>query len=145
MVDPVSLSVGAVVAALVTKAAEKAGEGAVEAVPGVVGRLVKWLRERFSGDGDAKAVRALDAAAEFGGDRAAQALEAAVDAKAAVDAEFKAAVEKLVEEAGQDGVEMHVNTQAVQKGDNNTQFQDVRSSTITVTHGGGTNQSVPRS
>jgi len=51
MVEPVTLGVAA--AALVAKVAEKAiektADGAVDAVPGAVGKVVAWVRHRFAG------------------------------------------------------------------------------------------------
>ena len=59
MVEPVSLTVGAVVAALLTKAAEKGGENLADAAKAAVGRLVGWLRDRFTRDGDEQGSQAL--------------------------------------------------------------------------------------
>src|SRR3954465_8236788 len=59
MVEPVSLTLGAIVAGLVAKAAERASERAVEGGEGVLGRLVAALRARFSGVADAPAGEAL--------------------------------------------------------------------------------------
>jgi len=53
MVEPVSLTLGAMVAGFVAKAAEKAiektADGAVEAVPGAVSKVVAWVKTRFAG------------------------------------------------------------------------------------------------
>ena len=51
MVEPMTL--GVAVAALVAKVAEKAiektADGAVDAVPGAVGKVVAWVKHRFAG------------------------------------------------------------------------------------------------
>ena len=53
MVEPVSMTLGVAAAALVAKVAEKAiekaADGAVEAVPGAVGKVVAWVKHRFAG------------------------------------------------------------------------------------------------
>jgi len=43
VVEPVSLTVGAVVAALLTKAAEKGGEDLADAAKAAVSRVVGWF------------------------------------------------------------------------------------------------------
>jgi hypothetical protein len=53
MVEPVWLTLGAIAASLVAKAADKTADRAVEGGAGVRrGRLVGWLRDRFSKDED---------------------------------------------------------------------------------------------
>jgi len=53
MVEPVSMTVGAAAAALVSRAIEKgiekSADSAVDAVPGAVGKVVAWVRHRFAG------------------------------------------------------------------------------------------------
>jgi len=53
MVEPVSMTIGVAAAALVAKVAEKAiektADGAVDAVPGAVGKVVAWVKHRFAG------------------------------------------------------------------------------------------------
>ena len=135
MVEPVSLTVGAVVAAMVTKAAEKGGENLADAAKAAVGRLVGWLRDRFGRDGDRSGVQALDAAEKYGGPVAGQELADAVDGKAATDAGFKAEVEQQVAEAEQQGVDVKTITQNAW-GNQIAQIADVTGSTITTTIGG---------
>ena len=129
--EPVSLTVGAVVAALVTKAAEKGGENLADAARAAVGRLVGWLRDRFSRDQDQPAVQALAAAEKYGGPVARQELADVVDGKATADAGFKAEVERLVAQAEQQGVEVKTITQNAW-GNQNTQIADVSGSTINI-------------
>ena len=98
MVDPVSVTVGAAVAALMTKAAETGGEQLADASKAAVGRLVGWLRDRFTQTGDEEGSRAL-ARAEDAPDSPSRtaALAAVVDQRAAADPEFKSQVQRLVE------------------------------------------------
>ena len=131
MVEPVSLTVGGVVAALVTKAAEKGGENLADAAKAAVGRLVGWLRERFGRDGDQTGVQALAAAEKYGGPVARQELADVVDGKATADAGFKAEVERLVEQAEQHGVDIKTITQNAW-GNQNTQIADITGSTINL-------------
>lgn len=136
MVEPVSLTVGAVVAALVTKAADKGGENLADAAKEAVGRLVGWLRDRFSRDNDQVAVRALTAAERYYDSGAARAeLAGVVDAKATADAGFKAELERLVAQADQQGAEVKAITQ-IAWGSQISQITDVKDSTITTTIGG---------
>ena len=102
MVEPVSLTVGAVVAALLTKAAEKGGENLADAAKAAVGRLVGWLRDRFTQTGDEEGSQAL-AWAEGAPDSASRLrdLASVVDRRAATDPEFKSQVQRLVDDAKQ--------------------------------------------
>jgi len=135
VVEPVSLTVGAVVAALVTKAAEKGGENLADAARAAVGRLIGWLRDRFGRDGDQTGVHALDAAEKYGGPVAGQELADAVNDKAATDAGFKSEVERLVAQAEQQGVDVKTITQNAW-GNQIAQIADVKNSTITTNIGG---------
>ena len=58
-VEPVSLTMGAVVAALVLKGGEKTGENVTEGGLAAIGRLVDRVRARFRDRGDAGAEEAL--------------------------------------------------------------------------------------
>src|SRR5215472_5003823 len=58
-VEPVSLTIGGIVAALVLKVAEKAGDQATETGWAAVSRLVERVRRRFRDDGDVHAEAAL--------------------------------------------------------------------------------------
>ena len=100
MVEPVSLTVGAVVAALLTKAAEKGGENLADAAKTAVGRLIRWLRDRFTQSGDEEGLRAL-AWAEGAPDSPSRmgALADVVDRRAEADSEFKSQVQHLVDDA----------------------------------------------
>ena len=59
MVEPVSLTLGAIAAALVAKATEKTAEAAVDGGAGALSGIVAWLRKRFSGPEDNQGATAL--------------------------------------------------------------------------------------
>jgi len=132
--DPLTL--GVVVAALVTGAANKAGENLADAANNAVGRLVGWLRDWFARDGDQPAAQALATAQEYyDSDRARQQLAAVLGAHAAADAGFKADLERLVADAQQHGADVTTITQTVW-GNQNVQNADITGSTITTNVGG---------
>jgi hypothetical protein len=135
VVEPVSLTVGAIVAALVVKAAEKGGEQLAEGAGSVLGRVVGWLRARFSKSGDEEGSAALAGVEEVPDSPSrAGALAKALDSRAAADPEFKAELEKLIEEAKGAGVEVKSISQSA-IGDQNAQVADVQGSTVTVSYG----------
>lgn len=135
MVEPVSLTLGAVVAALVAKAAEKAGERAVESGAGVLSRLVGRLRQRFTGDGDAAATNALDQVEDAPDSPSRlKLLTEVVDRRAAADADFRSELETLVHEARAEGVDVGSITQTVW-GDQNVQVAGIVGSDVNVTYG----------
>lgn len=98
---------GAVVAALVMRAAERAGEKGVEIGWGAVTRLVERLRGRFRDRGDAEGeaalVRVQDPPA---GERQLAALAAAIDRQAEQDATFAEELRDLLKEEGSGGVKV---------------------------------------
>ena len=100
--EPVSLTLGAVVAALLTKAAEKSGENLADAAKAAVGRLVGWLRDRFTQTGDEEGSKAL-AWAEGAPDSPTRMkdLASVVDRRAATDPGFKSQLQELVDKAKQ--------------------------------------------
>lgn len=133
MVEPVSLTLGAVVAALLTKAAEKGGENLADGAKAAVGRLVGWLRDRFARDQDQSAVQALAAAERYyDSDAARSDLASVIDTRASADAGFRAEVERLVAQIEQQsGVDVKAITQNAW-GNQNTQIADVTGSTINI-------------
>lgn len=135
MVEPVSLTVGAVIAAMVTKAAETTAEQAVEGKSGVVGRAVGWLRTRFSDAEHSEGSVAL-ARLEDAPDSPTRMRELAriVDQYAAADPGLRAELEGLVKEARVAGVNVGSITQSVW-GNQNVQPGGVVDSEITVTYG----------
>lgn len=136
MVEPLSLSVGAVVAALIVKATEKTVEKAstavVEGGAGVIGRLVAAVRRRFADDDDAQATAALERVEDPPvGDKQRDALAEAIDAHADGDPDWAAQLDDLVGEAERSGVDVRGVVQQVY-GDHNVVIADVSNSTITI-------------
>jgi uncharacterized membrane protein YebE (DUF533 family) len=132
-VEPVSLTVGAVVAALVLKGAEKTGEKVTDGGLAAIGRLVDRVRARFRHRKDADAEKALARVEDPpAGPTQLAALAAAVDSHAGEDAAFAAELHRLVQHAEAAGVEVQNVTQ-VAWGSQIVQNQDVEDSSITVT------------
>lgn len=133
--EPVSLSVGAVVAAIVLKGAEKAGEQVAESGLAAVGRLVEQVRRRFRERDDAAAEAALARVQDPPVGRSQlTALAAAVDRHAGEDAEFAEELRRLVREGESAGVDVRRVAQ-VAWGSQNVQLQDVPGSKVTITFG----------
>jgi hypothetical protein len=133
--EPVSLTVGAVVAALVAKAAEAAGEEAAHGAAGAVRRVAAWLRARFSEDADESGVAVLQRleAAPDSPSRV-RALAAYVDDRARRDGAFREELETQVAEAQQAGVDVRGLWQ-VAVGDQNVQVADVTDSSVSISYG----------
>lgn len=129
------MTVGAIVAALVAKAGDRAAEATVEGGEGVLRGLVKRLRRRFSETEDPSGSEAL-ALVERAPDSASLVgeLASAVDRHAAADPGFEAELEGLVERARSAGVTVESISQ-VATGDQNVQVAGVTGSQISVTHG----------
>jgi len=134
-VEPVSLTIGGIVAALVLKVAEKAGEQATETGWAAVSRLVERVRRRFRDDGDVHAEAALARVQDPpAGPSQLAALAAAVDRHAGEDPEFAEELRRLVREGESTGVDVRQVTQSAW-GSQISQIQGVSGSTITVTLG----------
>jgi hypothetical protein len=134
MVEPVSLTVGAVMAALVVKAAERTGEELGEAGASGIGRVVVWLRGRFEKAGDVEGVSALSAAVEVPDSPTRVGFLAGVlDARADADPDFRSQLERLIAEAEEAGVEVKQVTQTA-VGNQNVQVAD-QSGTVTISYG----------
>ena len=134
--EPVSLTVGAMVAALLTKAAEKGGENLADAAKAAVGRLVGWLRDRFKQTGDEEGSQVL-AWAEGAPDSPSRLrdLASVVDRRAAADPEFKSQLQRLVDDAKQQkGLQVGSITQSA-SGDKNVQNAGIQGSSISVSYG----------
>lgn len=134
MVEPVSLTVGAVVAALLTKVADKSGENLADGAKVAVARLGSWLRERFSRSGDSRAVAALDTAERITDSASVRGELAAVIDEHATDAAFRDTLIRLLAEAEQNGAQVSSVTQTAW-GSQNVQIADVRGATITTSIG----------
>jgi hypothetical protein len=134
-VEPVSLTVGAVVAALVAKASDRAVDATVEGGEGVLRGLVARLRRRFGDardDGAAEALalveRVPDSASLVG------ALASAVDRHVAADPGFGAELDDLVRRVREAGVRVgDVSQSAI--GEQIVQNAGVTDSQINVTYG----------
>jgi hypothetical protein len=131
-VDPVSLSLGAVVAALVVKAAERVGERAAEGAAGGLGRLVGWLRARLSGsESDAAALARVEEVPDS--PSRVKELAAAID-RLAADPQFRSELQAMVEESREAGVDVESVSQSVW-GNQNVQVAGVSDSEIRVNYG----------
>jgi hypothetical protein len=136
VVEPVSLTVGALVAALLTKAAEKGGENLADAAKAAVGRLVGWLRDRFTQTGDEEGSQAL-AWAEGAPDSPSRlrALAEVVDRRAVADPEFKSQVQRLVDDAKQQqGLQVGSIAQSA-SGNQNVQTAGNQDTSVSVSYG----------
>jgi len=89
-VEPVSLTLGAIVAASVAKAYERIAERAVDEGESAVRRIATWLRTVFADEGDESASRTLELVEHAGrGPAGERALAAVLDERAAADADFQ--------------------------------------------------------
>ena len=135
MVEPVPLSLGAIVATLVAKAAERAGDDAVEGGEHVLRRMVAALRARFSGAGDEPAGAALERVQEVPDSPSRVAtLAAVIDERAQRDAQLRSELEALVAQARGSGVDVGAISQTV-FGDQNVQTAGMVDSQVNVTYG----------
>ena len=97
MVDPISLSVAALLARAVGGALEEVGRGAADAL----GRLAASVHTRLAGDKHAE--QALLAVEQAPADeQRIRALAAAIDERIGADAKFRGEIEGLVAEAERD-------------------------------------------
>jgi hypothetical protein len=132
MVEPVSLSVGAVVAALVLKAAEKTGEQGAESGWNAARRLLERLRSRFRERGNADAEAALARVEDPpASERHLKTLADAVDREASQDPGFAAELQRLIKEAESGGVKVQQVTQSAW-GSQIVQNQDLTGSSVKV-------------
>ena len=130
------MTVGAVVAALLTKAAEKGGENLADAAKAAIGRLVGWLRDRFTHTGDEEGSQAL-AWAEGAPDSPSRvrALAEVVDRRAKADPEFRSQVQNLVDDAKQQqGLQVGSIVQSA-IGDQNVQTAGNQDTSVNVSYG----------
>lgn len=135
MVDPISLTLGGAVAALVVKAAEKAGESLAAGGAEVLASLRTRLRERLGG-GDRSPDGQILAALEEVPDSPsrAHALATVVDRVVAEDAGFGAELAALVQAAERAGVGVQTVNQNIQ-GQGNVQAANLEGSSIQVSYG----------
>ncbi len=140
MVDPVTL--GVIAAAFVVKAAEKAGEKAIDAGAKALGKLGAWLRERFSDDKDG--VEALKRVEEVPDSPSrVGTLADAINRRAANDESFKNELEALVDEVQAAGVNTGDVTQTVKNSTGTVQIANTSGSTISVGKAAGHSRTKP--
>lgn len=128
MVEPVSLSLGVVVAGFLTKAFEGAGGKVGGAVAEGLGRLLGAVRERLGGDAGTALARAEEAPDSPSRLRA---LAGAVDAEVARDAGFGTELEELVAALERAGLPRESVVQQAW-GDGNVQIAGVQGSSIDI-------------
>ncbi len=135
MVEPVSLTLGAIVAALVAKAVDRAEDRAVEDGEGVLRRVVGLLRERFSSRDDESAATAL-ARLEDAPDSPTRVRElaVAVDRAAEADPALRSGLEALVSEARSAGIDVESISQTAW-GNQNVQTAGLVDSEVNVSYG----------
>ena len=136
VVDPVTLSIGALAVAFVVKAVDKAGENVGEGLPATVGKIRDWLREQFSRKNEEASATAL-ALVEAAPDSPSslQALAGLIDCQAETDSVFKTELQELIAQAQTSGVDMDPVSQIAQ-GIDIVQIAHTKNSTVTVTQGG---------
>ena len=130
--EPVSLTLGAIVAGLVAKAGERASERAVDGSEDAVRRLVGRLRQRFSDDAPAAGALAL-VEQEPDGTSSIAHLAAHVDQHAA-DPGFRRELEALVAQARAKGAAVDA-VQQTASGGRNVQIAEVAGSQVSVSYG----------
>ncbi|HVX20992.1 MAG TPA: hypothetical protein VHB02_06575 [Acidimicrobiales bacterium] len=129
--DPVS--VGAIVAAMVARSADDTADKVVDGAAAGLGRLVGWLRQRFSDDGDEAGGKAVAAVVEVPDSPSrVAALATLLDQRIDEVEGFGAELEHLVDEARSAGVTIGPVNQKVE-GDGNVVIGGVAGSTIKVT------------
>jgi hypothetical protein len=131
--DPVTLTVGGVAAALIAKAVDKTGDKTADAGWAVVGQLVGRIRRHFREHGD-DADQAALAGVEDAPDsrKRIEVLAAAIDRHTGSDPKLGADLRALVEEAGKSNIDVRSIVQSAW-GDHNVQIAGVSGSTITIT------------
>lgn len=136
--DPISLTLGAMVAGVVAKTAtsvgDKAGDRLVGASEQAVRRIVERLRQQFADENDevaATSLRRLEEAPDS--PSRAQALATVIDHHAENE-DFRAELETLVEQARARGVEVPAVTQSA-TGHQNVQINAVTDASVDVRFG----------
>lgn len=131
--DPVTL--GAIVAALAARAADDGADKAVDQAGAALGRLVGWLRQRLTDDGDEAGAAALARVEEIPDSPSRVAVLAALVDQRAHDAKgFRNELERLVTEVKSAGVDVGSTDQKA-IGDQNVQIAGVADSTVQVSYG----------
>lgn len=135
MVDPESLTLGATAAAMVATAATETVGRTVDTAMAALGRLVGWLRERFSAEEWKEGATALARVEEVpDSPRLLEELAKVLDGRVGADPGFRSELEGLVKHASGAGVDVGSITQTVW-GDRNVQNAGLTNSDVTVTYG----------
>ncbi len=140
----IELTLGALAAALVAKAVDRAGDKAVDQGEGVLSRLVELVRGNLPGAGDEEGSTALERVEEAADSPSRiESLAHLLDKQVDSQPEFRHALEALVEEAKGSGVDVKSITQ-VAYGNQNPQFANVSDSEINVIFKGTAETGRPR-
>lgn len=107
MVEPISLTIGAISAALIAKmldkAVDKAGEAAVDTTASATGKLFAFLRKKFRGTDAEPALKELEANPDSA--RREAAVAGIIDRIADEDPQFRTELSELVDQAkASDGI-----------------------------------------
>jgi len=129
-VDPIAL--GVVVAALVSKLAARAEDGAVDATFRAIANLASWLRERLPGGPQSALVRVEEAPDS---PKRLQALADEIEARVAIDPEFRNELQVMVEAVQAAGVNLVSVSQQVW-GNSNVIIANASASDIRVSYEG---------
>jgi len=135
MVEPVSLSLGAIVAALVAKASERAADETVDAGASSLRALVSRIRALFTAAPD-EPVRAALARVEDAPDSPSRQrdLTEVIDVRARDDSGLRAELEGLVAQARDVGVDVGSISQSA-RGSQNVQVAGTSGSQLHVNYG----------
>lgn len=128
--EPVTL--GVIIAALAAKALERAGDEAVDAGFGAMGKIVEALRRRFAGSEDSDGEAALDRLADAPDSPSrVSALAELVDDRAAKSPGLREELEALMREARDAGVDVDSISQ-VAHGNQIVQNADINDSQVNI-------------
>ncbi len=140
----IELTLGALAAALVAKAVDRAQDKAVDQAQGVLGRLVELVRGRLSSSHEGGGSTALENVEEVADSPSRiEALARLLDEQADEEPGFRDELKALVEEARGAGVDVKSVVQ-VAYGDQSPQFANVSDSEINISYGGGGSSTRPR-
>lgn len=135
MVEPISLSIGAIVAAIVAKASEQAADGAVDAGASGLRRLLAAVRERFANRHDEAVTGAVERVADAPDSPSrVETLAELIDERASADEALRRDLEALVEQARGEGVAVGSISQAAW-GNQNVQAAGLVDSQVNVSYG----------
>ena len=129
------LTLGMIVALLISKATDRTADEAIDGGTKALGRLLDWLRDRFSRDGDAAGTSALARVQEVPDSPSQlQTLAEVVDQRASVVDEFRTTLEALVAEVEAAGISIGSIVQTA-SGNQNVLNAGVTQSDVSVNYG----------